>query len=239
MNEKPTYPHPQRYRWAVLAAGTTAQASFAAITLGLPVLAPVVRTDFHLSLREIGLVLSAPWIGATITFLAWGLAVDRYGERATIAVGLTGSAMCLIAAARVSRLEPLLVLLVLSGAFGASVHSASGRAVMRWFDPDERGFALGIRQTAIPLGGVTVSLVVPSLAESGGTGAAFLFFACTPRSPSSGSASCFSMINTGSRAAKRHSSSPQHRCSLPCCASPQDAGPTAPVRGSFLCGGSG
>jgi sugar phosphate permease len=161
----------------VLGGGTAAQASFAAITLGLPVLAPVLRTDFDLSLRQIGLVLSAPWIGATITFLAWGLAVDRYGERPAIAVGLTGSAVCLIAAARVSGLDSLLLLLALSGAFGASVHSASGRAVMGWFGPDERGFALGIRQTAIPVGGVAVSLVVPSVAESEGTDAAFLFLA--------------------------------------------------------------
>jgi sugar phosphate permease len=159
----------------VLAAGTAAQASFAAITLGLPVLVPVLRAEFDLSLRQIGLVLSAPWVGATVTFLAWGLAADRYGERPVIAVGLTGSAACLIATAEASRLVTLLLLLVLSGAFGASVHSASGRAVMRWFDHDERGLALGIRQTAIPLGGVTVSLVVPSLAASRGLAGAFLF----------------------------------------------------------------
>ncbi len=162
-----------RYRWAVLAAGTSAQASFAAVTLGLPVLAPVLRTEFGLSLRQLGLVLSAPWIGATITFLAWGLAVDRYGERPAIAVGLTGSAVCLLAAARTSHLGTLILLLALAGAFGASVHSASGRAVMRWFDAKERGLALGIRQTAIPLGGVTVALVLPSLPTDG----AFLFLA--------------------------------------------------------------
>jgi len=100
----------KRYRWAVLAGGTVAQASFAAITLGLPVLAPALRNDFSLSLREIGLLLSAPWIGATITFLAWGLVVDRYGERPAITVGLAGSSMCLVAAARVSGLVPLLLL---------------------------------------------------------------------------------------------------------------------------------
>lgn len=161
------------YRWAVLAAGTVAQASFAAVTLGLPVLAPVLRARFGLSLRELGLVLSAPWIGAMVTFLAWGLAVDRYGERPAIGVGLTGSAACLLAAAHTSSLGPLLLLLALAGAFGASVHSASGRAVMRSFDAAERGLALGIRQTAIPLGGVTVSLVVPSLTLD----AAFLFLA--------------------------------------------------------------
>jgi sugar phosphate permease len=161
----------------VLAAGTAAQASFAAITFGLPVMVPVLRAEFDLSLRDIGLVLSAPWIGAALTFFAWGLAVDRYGERPAIAAGLSGSAVCLVGASWVSRLEPLLLLLVLSGAFGASVHSASGRAVMRWFDRDERGLALGIRQAAIPLGGVTVSLALPSLAKSGGADLAFLFLA--------------------------------------------------------------
>src|SRR5262249_60119741 len=93
------HPH-TRYRWAVLAGGTVAQASFAAITLGLPVLAPALRTDFGLSLREIGLLLSAPWIGATITFLAWGLVVDRYGERPAITAGAAGSPLWPIAAAR-------------------------------------------------------------------------------------------------------------------------------------------
>ena len=56
----------------------------------------------------------------------------------------------------------LFALLVLAGAVGASVNSASGRAVMHWFAPSERGLALGIRQTAIPLGGLIVALVLPA-----------------------------------------------------------------------------
>jgi nitrate/nitrite transporter NarK len=48
---------------------------------------------------------------------------------------------------------------------------------MRWFAPRERGLALGIRQTAIPLGGLIVAVVLPGLAESGGSDAAFLFLA--------------------------------------------------------------
>jgi sugar phosphate permease len=57
------------------------------------------------------------------------------------------------------------------------VNSASGRAVMHWFRPDERGLALGIRQTAIPLGGLVVAIVLPGLAAAGGSEAAFLFLA--------------------------------------------------------------
>jgi len=166
-----------RYRWAVLAAGTAAQASFSAITIGLAVLAPVLREELDLSLGEIGVLLSAAWVGALATLLPWGIAADRYGERLVLALGLTGSAACLVGAAYAQSFSSLYLLLVLAGAAGASVNSASGRAVMHWFGANERGLALGVRQTAIPLGGLVAALVVPRLAQAGGSEAAFLFLA--------------------------------------------------------------
>jgi len=58
-----------------------------------------------------------------------------------------------------------------------SVNSSSGRAVMHWFDASERGLALGVRQTAIPIGGFVGALALPPIAEAGGSEAAFLFLA--------------------------------------------------------------
>jgi len=161
----------------VLAAGTLSQASFSAITVGLAVLAPVLREEYGLSLGQIGALLSAAWLGAVVSLLPWGLAADRYGERVVLALGLFGAAAFLAGAAEASSFETLFALLVLAGASGASVNSASGRAVMLWFAPSERGLALGIRQTAIPLGGLIVAIVVPGLAASGGSRAAFFFLA--------------------------------------------------------------
>ena len=165
----------------MLAGGTTAAAG-AAVTFvtGLPVLAPSLRDEFDLSLGQVGLLLAAAWIGSTLTLLPWGLAADRYGEQLVIALGLGGSALCLFAAATTSSFPVLLVLLGLAGASGASVNSASGRAVMQWFGGHERGLALGIRQTAIPFGGLVGALAVPAVADAGGTHAAFLFLgACS------------------------------------------------------------
>jgi nitrate/nitrite transporter NarK len=48
---------------------------------------------------------------------------------------------------------------------------------MHWFAADERGFALGVRQTAIPLGGLVGALSLPPIADAGGSEAAFLFLA--------------------------------------------------------------
>src|SRR6516225_9214758 len=105
-----------RYRWAVLAAGTAAQASFSALTIGLAVLAPVLRQEYDLTLGEVGFLLSAGWIGATVTLLPWGLAADRYGERLVLTLGLVASAGCLVGAAYATSFGALLAFLVLAGA---------------------------------------------------------------------------------------------------------------------------
>ena len=44
-------------RWVVLAVGTVAQASQAAVLFGLAVLAPALRDRYHLSLTEVGVML--------------------------------------------------------------------------------------------------------------------------------------------------------------------------------------
>lgn len=166
------------YRWVVLAAGAVAVASGAAMFVtGLPVLAPTLQSELDLSLGEIGVLLAAAWVGSTLTLLPWGLAADRFGERIALTLGLSACAAFLAAAAFATTFWALFLLLALAGAAGSSVNSASGRAVMQWFAPSERGLALGIRQSAIPAGGVIGALAVPALAAAGGSEAAFLFLA--------------------------------------------------------------
>lgn len=161
----------------MLAAGTVATACNAAFVIGLPVIVPNLRAEFELSLGQIGVLLAASWIGTTLTLLPWGLAADRFGERIVLTAGLLGSAIFLSSAAYATSFDALVALLGLAGASGAAVNSSSGRAVMHWFDASERGVALGVRQTAIPLGGLVGALALPPLAEVGGSEAAFLFLA--------------------------------------------------------------
>jgi sugar phosphate permease len=168
-----------RYRWTILSAGVVAQASFSALFLGLSALAPAIVRKYDLSLTEVGVVLAAVNIGLVFTLLPWGLLADRVGERAVVGVGLTGAAVALCGAAFAKSFAALVVALVLAGALGGCVQSASGRAVMAWFGPAERGLALGIRQTAVPLGGAVGAVALPPLAEGPGLRTAFLALAVT------------------------------------------------------------
>ena len=147
-----------RYRWTILAAGTTAQASFSAALIGLPALAPALRTQYDLTLGETGVVLGAMSLGLLLTLYAWGLLADRLGERAVIVLGLATGGVVLALAGETTSFGALVATLALAGALGASVNSASGRAVMGWFEEDERGLALGIRQAAVPIGGAIAAL---------------------------------------------------------------------------------
>src|SRR5687767_12943799 len=78
---------PPRWRWVVLAVGTTAQAATSVFTYGLPVLVPALREQEGLSLAASSVVVSAPMAGLLVTLVLWGAAADRFGERAVISVG--------------------------------------------------------------------------------------------------------------------------------------------------------
>jgi sugar phosphate permease len=155
----------QRYRWAVLAAGTFAQSGYTSLLVGLTVLAPALRARYGLSLGQVGVVLAAPSIGSIGTLYPWGLAADRFGERAVIAVGLGAAAIATASTAYAGSFAALVLLFVVAGGLGASVNSASGRAVMHWFDARSRGLALGVRQTAVPISGAVTALVLPLLSR--------------------------------------------------------------------------
>ena len=162
----------------ILGAGLFAQTSFAAVSVGLAALAPALRSHYRLSLGETGVVLGAVGIGMLPTLLPWGLLADRSSERLLIALGLGGSGVAVGAAGTTHSFSALVGWLVVAGALGASVNAASGRAVMWWFAPEERGLALGIRQTAIPIGGAAAAAGLPWLASAGGTRLAFLVLGC-------------------------------------------------------------
>lgn len=153
------------------------QAAFASVLWGVPVLAPTIKSHYGLSLPQVGYVLAGASYGMTFMLLPWGWLADRLGERRVIAIGLAGAALALVAAAFSHSVWALVGALALAGGSGAAVIPASGRAVMGWFAPEQRGLALGIRQTGVPLGSALAALSLPAIDRTGGLTAAFLALA--------------------------------------------------------------
>ncbi len=169
------------HRWKVLAVGAAANTSFSAAAAGLPTTAVWMRSGYHLGNRELGLVLGAIGLGVAVSELPWGLLTDRFGDRPVLLSGLLGTAAALAAmawfvvpsATAVPSLGWLVVAMCIVGLLGGSVNGSSGRAVMSWFKEGERGLAMSIRQTAVPLGGGIGALALPWLAANRGFAAVY------------------------------------------------------------------
>ncbi|WP_341675607.1 MFS transporter [Niveibacterium sp. SC-1] len=177
LNVSPTRaPTPDRHRWKVLGIGVAANACFSAALAGVPSTAVAMRADYGLDNAALGLALGMLGLGVALSEVPWGMATDRLGDRRILLVGLGLSAawlcgmalFCVPHGTTAPTLVALCVGLLLAGVFAGSVNGASGRAVMAWFAEGERGFAMSIRQTAVPLGGGLGALVLPGLAQHHG-----------------------------------------------------------------------
>jgi MFS family permease len=148
---------------------------------GIPMTAVLMRSGYCLDAATLGLVLGLMGLGIALSELPWGLLTDRWGDRPVLLTGLAGTTLALAAMAhwaaptahRIPALGWLAGGLVLVGLLGGSVNGASGRAIMSWFAEGERGLAMSIRQTAVPMGGAIGALLLPAIAQHAGFAALY------------------------------------------------------------------
>jgi MFS family permease len=152
-------------RWFTLAVTLGATScSFLFINCGV-FLVPALQTQRHTSLTQAGLLAAMPSFGMVVTLIAWGYLTDRFGERIVLTAGLALTGVAAFAAAPLHSLTAIGGLLFLGGMAAASCNTAGGRMVSGWFPSHQRGLAMGIRQTAQPLGIATGAVMMPELVE--------------------------------------------------------------------------
>ncbi|MCV7357298.1 MFS transporter [Mycolicibacterium fluoranthenivorans] len=162
-------------RWSMLVIALTATTCANVFINGAAFLIPTLHTERGLDLARAGTLSAMPSLGMVTTLILWGYVVDRFGERLVLSLGSALTAVAAFAAASVQSLVAVGAFLLIGGMAAASSNSASGRLVVGWFPPEQRGLVMGIRQTATPLGVGLGALVIPRLAESQGVATALLF----------------------------------------------------------------
>jgi sugar phosphate permease len=153
-------------RWLILFVGLFALTAGCTFQYGLAYLIPSLRHD-GFSLELAGVLVACPTAGLLVALIAWGAAADRWGERLVLSAGLGLAGLVLLAARAVPGTLGLGLLLGLAGAAGGSVFAASGRLILGWFARSERGLAMGIRQSAQPLGVAVAAFTLPTLGAHG------------------------------------------------------------------------
>jgi sugar phosphate permease len=113
---------------------------------------PLIRHDLHLSIAEMGLLLSAfLWAYAFAQLPAGGL-VDRFGPRRLLAAGVFIWSLAQIVAGMTTAFGQFVAARVVLG-FGEAPQFPTGARVVRdWFNVRGRGFATGIFNCSSTLG---------------------------------------------------------------------------------------
>lgn len=154
-------------RWSIMGISLGVTASSFLFINGVAFLIPSLQGRRGIPLTEAGLLASMPSWGMVATLVLWGYVLDRVGERFVLTVGSALTAAAAYAAATAHSLLMVGVFLFMGGMAAASCNAAGGRLVSAWFPPQQRGLAMGIRQTAQPLGIALGALIVPA-ARTGG-----------------------------------------------------------------------
>ena len=151
--------HSSGHKWKVLFTCALANTCFTFVIGGVPATALLLRDDYQISTPVLGMLMGIVGIGIALGEVPWGMLTDRLGDRPILITGLTTTAFVLAVTAILINAVPivyapvtLFIGLLIIGLSGGSLNGSSGRAIMQWFDKDERGFAMGVRQTAVPLG---------------------------------------------------------------------------------------
>jgi MFS family permease len=153
--------------WLMLAVGGGSQAATALLVSTPAYLIPLLHTQRGLSLAEAGLIATAPNVGVLLSLILWGAAVDRWGERVILVTGLVVAIAGALASIAAPGYVALALALAVCGIGAAATSATSGRVVIGWFPVERRGLAMGLRQTALPLGMAAGALIVPPLAAGG------------------------------------------------------------------------
>ncbi|CEP35274.1 Major facilitator superfamily, general substrate transporter [Halomonas sp. R57-5] len=128
----------------------------------------------ELSALQIGALVSAAQLVPLVGLLVAGELLDRFSERLVVGVGTLVVGIALSAAVLAESYWAMLLFLVIVGAGYSTAQPGGSKSVAAWFDKSLRGFAMGIRQAGLPLGGALAAIILPTVAITWGWRASFL-----------------------------------------------------------------
>jgi MFS family permease len=152
----------------LLVLALACQASISIVQWGLGVIAPDLQERYGLSAASLGALINATALGNAVALMAAGVIVDRSGPRRPLLYAGTACGALLVVGALLANPVALGVTLFASGVAGALVAVGATVSVFHGFPPERRGFALGMRQMSVALGGLLAALLLPLAVHIGG-----------------------------------------------------------------------
>ncbi|MCC8467091.1 MFS transporter [Photorhabdus bodei] len=154
----------ENYKWTVLFIATITQACACFFVQGIGSIAPLLQQQMSLSAFQIGLLVSSAQLAPLVGLLVAGELLDRFNEKYVVSIGVFLVGMTLCFTLFFDNYYAILILLFILGIGYSSAQPGGAKSVSNWFPKSQLGFAMGIRQAGLPLGGALASLILPFLA---------------------------------------------------------------------------
>jgi len=136
--------------------------------LAVAPLSPFLLEGLGLSRVQVGLFLPAAYFGGMLFALPAGWLTERRGVRWPLVLGQALTGAMVVLASLAPDLTSALACLFVGGLGFGVLNPGTGKAIIDWFPPRERGRAMGVKQTGLTLGGIVSAALLPSVAVAFG-----------------------------------------------------------------------
>lgn len=160
-----------------LVLATLSQAGMTLVHQGVVVVGIFFIVAYHLTLAQMGVVVSFVSLGWMSSGLATGVLVDRLGPRIVLFFGTLLMSMAAVVIGFTSNLVVICALLFLIGLGVSTVSLAGTVTVLTSWSRAERGLPMGIRQMGVPVGSMVAAFTLPTIAAHFGLHTLFWIFA--------------------------------------------------------------
>jgi len=124
--------------------------------------------------------MSAASFGYAISLLPVGWLTDRIGAKWPIVIGDFIAGICMILLYFATSFLWLLSFMFFTGLGCGFLLPSTTQGIVVWFPPRERATVMGLKQTAVNVGGITTAVTLPAIALALGWRACFLILGVIP-----------------------------------------------------------
>ena len=152
------------YRWVILGVLWITYIVVFLNRLSVGPLAPFFKDDLGITSTQVGLIMSAASLGYMVSILPMGWVVDRIGARWPMVTGELIAGACMMALFFATSYPWLLILMFVTGLGCGFLLPSTTQGVIAWFPLRERATVMGLKQTAVNIGGIISASTLPAIA---------------------------------------------------------------------------